>query len=143
MQLPHEPRLRSVKNVVHQMDVVLRRRHFRHGAPVQERQVNADTHVIPPEFLDLIYPTHQPCTHQNHAHARSKLPTNHGPQNSNKKHPLHNKTHASQQCTPHHKTGGDKRMTKHIARRKETILPKRKQNKFEKHQTLKKSKMTI
>jgi hypothetical protein len=45
--------------------------------------------------------------------------------------------HTHTQCDPRPEPVGNNRMTKHTARRKETILPKRKQTKIRKHQTRK------
>ncbi len=145
-QLP-KPHLSRRKKVLHPLHLLRSCPNTCHSTTTQERhreQIAQRTHLdFPPQFLELICPTHAPKTHILQAHVRRTQPTNHNPTNTEKRHTRRDRTtqhaHTPPQCDPHLRNGGEKKKTTHPAKAKGQISTKRKETKNQKCQSSKRS----
>ncbi len=95
-QLP-KPHLSRRKKVLHPLHFLRRRPNTRHRTIAQERR-HREQHAqktplgFPPQFFELLCPTHTPETHILQAHVRCTQPTNQNPPNKEKRHTHRNRT---------------------------------------------------
>jgi hypothetical protein len=138
---------RGQQNVIHTLDIIGRRPRICHRPTAQERHQKQNTHKthqdFPPQFLELICPTHKPKTHILQAHVRHTQPTNPNPTTTKKRHTHRDRTpkhaHTPPRCDPNLRNGGEKKMPTHTTKTQGQISTKRKETKNQKCQSSKRS----